>query len=64
MDFSALCGPYPSFARWESRTQWPYDKPIFVQIPWASDRVALSARLVVYFSPHPSASAAAVSASA
>jgi hypothetical protein len=46
----ALPDYYDSFARWESRTQWPYDKPIFVQIPWASDRVAAQQG---FFTIHP-----------
>ena len=43
---------YESFARWEAAEDqaWPYKKPIFVQIPWASDRVAAEQG---YFTVHP-----------
>ncbi len=31
---------FECFVRLERENEWPYAKPIFVQIPWASDRIA------------------------
>ena len=41
---------YDCFARWETSAQWPYKKPIFVQFPWASERVAAQQG---FFTIHP-----------
>ena len=43
---------YETFARWQPppRPGWPYSMPIFLQIPWASDRVAAQQG---FFTVHP-----------